>query len=109
MHMECHKLLQKNRAARTYERVATSHGHWVWAGADDLAWASKTWRVQLGGLRGKISLWEGGLFGRLMRSPEAIAALGPGAEGVGGGLEEVRHVPHRRYGQMVAPCRAHVS
>ncbi len=55
----------------------------MWGGADDLAWASKAWRKQLGGLRGKVSLWEGGLFGRLMRSPEAVAALGPGSAGRG--------------------------
>lgn len=71
--------------ARTYERVAASHGRWVWANADDLAWASKTWRMQLCGLRGKVSLWEGGLFGRLMRSgPEAIAeTIPPGSLGRG--------------------------
>lgn len=77
------------KTARTYERVATSHGRWVWAGADDLAWASKAWRMKLGSLRGKVSLWEGGLFGRLMRSPEAIAALRAGAAGVSGGVGEV--------------------
>lgn len=74
-------------AARTYERVAASHGRWVWASADDLAWASKTWRVQLCGLRGKISLWEGGLFGRLMRSPEAIAEVPPGSVGRGADVD----------------------
>lgn len=76
--------------ARTYERVATSHGRWVWSGADDLAWASKSWRGQLAGFRGQVSLWEGGLFGRHMRSPEVIAALRPGADGAGGGVDEVR-------------------
>lgn len=69
--------------------MATSHGRWVWTGADDLAWASKAWRKELGDLRGKVSLWEGGVFGRLMHSPEAIAARRPGAEGVGGGVDEV--------------------
>lgn len=45
--------------------------------------------MQLGGLRGEVSLWEGGLFGHLMRSPEAIAALGSGVEGIEAALEEV--------------------
>ncbi|CAM9784957.1 unnamed protein product, partial [Ectocarpus fasciculatus] len=77
--------------ARTYERVATSHGRWVWTGADDLAWASRRWRVQLSGFRGKVSLWEGGLFGRLMCSPEAIAALRPGADGWQDGVDGERY------------------
>lgn len=62
----------------------------MWAGADDLAWASKAWQLKLASLRGKASLWEGGLFGRLTRSPEAIAAARPGSEGGIGGMEEVR-------------------
>lgn len=75
--------------ARTYERVAASHGRWVWASADDLAWASKAWRMQLCGLRGSVSLWEGGLFGRLMRSPEceAIAKVPPGSVGRGADVD----------------------
>lgn len=48
--------------------------------------------MQLSGLRGKVSLWEGGLFGRLMCSPEAIAALGPGTEG---GQDDVDGVSER--------------
>lgn len=79
-----------DKTARTYERVATSHGRWVWSGADDLAWASRAWTFQLASLRGKASLWEGGLFGRLMRSPEAVAAARPGLEGVVGGVDQVR-------------------
>lgn len=61
----------------------------MWAGADDLAWGSKAWRVQLSVLRGKVSLWEGGLFGRLMLSPEAVAVLRPGSERVRQGVDAV--------------------
>lgn len=45
--------------------------------------------MQLGGLRGEVSLWEGGIFGSLMQRPEATAALGSGMESIGAGLEEV--------------------
>lgn len=45
--------------------------------------------MKLASMRGKSSLWEGGLFGRLMRSPEAVAAARPGSECAGGGVDEV--------------------
>ncbi|CAN0449712.1 unnamed protein product, partial [Discosporangium mesarthrocarpum] len=77
--------------ARTYERVANSHTQWVWTGADDLAWAGKAWRKRLASLRGELSLWEGGLFGRLMLSPEAAAAAEVRGKGMGSmGVMEVR-------------------
>lgn len=55
-----------DQIAKTYGRVALSHRRWVWSGVDAMAASSWKWKNIIRQQHGEYSIWEGGIFCRLM-------------------------------------------